>query len=158
MDNNEIPQKIIEQMEKLNESQLMHLNHIIVERLKLISNAKALRELAKFNLGDTVSFDNYGETVRGRIIKINQKTVTLITLDNKHKWKVAPVFLRKEKTIIEEGECDDDDSDTDEGYLIFDEKNPEVTSTRIHNDKKVSRNAPCPCGSGKKYKLCCGKT
>ena len=23
---------------------------------------------------------------------------------------------------------------------------------------KVSRNAPCPCGSGKKYKQCCGMT
>ena len=23
--------------------------------------------------------------------------------------------------------------------------------------KKISRNAPCPCGSGKKYKHCCGK-
>ena len=22
--------------------------------------------------------------------------------------------------------------------------------------KKVGRNAPCPCGSGKKYKKCCG--
>ena len=25
-------------------------------------------------------------------------------------------------------------------------------------DKKVARNAPCPCGSGKKYKDCCGKS
>ena len=23
--------------------------------------------------------------------------------------------------------------------------------------EKISRNAPCPCGSGKKYKMCCGK-
>jgi preprotein translocase subunit SecA len=23
--------------------------------------------------------------------------------------------------------------------------------------KKVGRNAPCPCGSGKKYKKCCGR-
>ena len=23
--------------------------------------------------------------------------------------------------------------------------------------EKVGRNAPCPCGSGKKYKKCCGK-
>jgi SWIM/SEC-C metal-binding protein len=23
-------------------------------------------------------------------------------------------------------------------------------------EKKVGRNAPCPCGSGKKYKKCCG--
>jgi SWIM/SEC-C metal-binding protein len=24
-------------------------------------------------------------------------------------------------------------------------------------EKKVGRNDPCPCGSGKKYKKCCGK-
>ena len=23
--------------------------------------------------------------------------------------------------------------------------------------KKIGRNDPCPCGSGKKYKKCCGK-
>jgi hypothetical protein len=25
------------------------------------------------------------------------------------------------------------------------------------NEQKVGRNAPCPCGSGKKYKKCCGR-
>ena len=30
--------------------------------------------------------------------------------------------------------------------------------TPIKNDKKIGRNDPCPCGSGKKYKNCCGKT
>jgi preprotein translocase subunit SecA len=24
-------------------------------------------------------------------------------------------------------------------------------------EKKIGRNQPCPCGSGKKYKKCCGK-
>jgi uncharacterized protein YecA (UPF0149 family) len=27
----------------------------------------------------------------------------------------------------------------------------------IINKNKVGRNDPCPCGSGKKYKKCCGK-
>ena len=27
----------------------------------------------------------------------------------------------------------------------------------IVKEKKVGRNDPCPCGSGKKYKFCCGK-
>ncbi len=28
----------------------------------------------------------------------------------------------------------------------------------IHKDEKeIGRNDPCPCGSGKKYKKCCGK-
>ena len=26
----------------------------------------------------------------------------------------------------------------------------------VNKDKKVGRNDPCPCGSGKKYKYCCG--
>ena len=26
-----------------------------------------------------------------------------------------------------------------------------------NNEKNISRNAPCPCGSGKKYKRCCGR-
>lgn len=30
-------------------------------------------------------------------------------------------------------------------------------STTVVKDKKVGRNDPCPCGSGKKYKKCCGQ-
>jgi preprotein translocase subunit SecA len=29
-------------------------------------------------------------------------------------------------------------------------------TTQRHVKKKVGRNDPCPCGSGKKYKKCCG--
>ncbi|OAA93065.1 SEC-C metal-binding domain-containing protein [Clostridium coskatii] len=32
-----------------------------------------------------------------------------------------------------------------------------VSSKTIVNKTKVGRNDPCPCGSGKKYKQCCGK-
>ena len=28
---------------------------------------------------------------------------------------------------------------------------------RLYKEQKVGRNDPCPCGSGKKYKKCCGK-
>ena len=28
----------------------------------------------------------------------------------------------------------------------------------IAGDAKVGRNAPCPCGTGKKYKHCCGRS
>lgn len=30
-------------------------------------------------------------------------------------------------------------------------------SKTVINENKVGRNDPCPCGSGKKYKKCCGK-
>ncbi|HDZ20727.1 MAG TPA: hypothetical protein ENH80_11455 [Phycisphaerae bacterium] len=35
---------------------------------------------------------------------------------------------------------------------------PEPKVETIRRDvQKVGRNEPCPCGSGKKYKKCCGK-
>lgn len=30
-------------------------------------------------------------------------------------------------------------------------------SGTVIKDKKIGRNEPCPCGSGKKYKQCCGR-
>ena len=32
----------------------------------------------------------------------------------------------------------------------------DAQGTTIKKDKKIGRNDPCPCGSGKKYKKCCG--
>ncbi|MFJ5714596.1 SEC-C metal-binding domain-containing protein [Neobacillus sp. NPDC093127] len=32
-----------------------------------------------------------------------------------------------------------------------------LESIPVRNENKVGRNDPCPCGSGKKYKKCCGK-
>ena len=34
---------------------------------------------------------------------------------------------------------------------------PETPATFTREQPKVGRNEPCPCGSGKKYKQCCGK-
>ena len=33
----------------------------------------------------------------------------------------------------------------------------ELNPTTVIKKEKVGRNDPCPCGSGKKYKKCCGK-
>lgn len=46
---------------------------------------------------------------------------------------------------------------------IFDEEKRAVIAKQQKKDKtvvkgeKIGRNDPCPCGSGKKYKKCCGK-
>lgn len=51
----------------------------------------------------------------------------------------------------------------EEWNAIFDEDTKKAlykeqrSSTTIHKGPKVYPNDPCPCGSGKKYKKCCGK-
>lgn len=42
------------------------------------------------------------------------------------------------------------------GEAKSDSKQPEQSKPFI-NQEKIGRNDPCPCGSGKKYKKCCGK-
>jgi len=32
-----------------------------------------------------------------------------------------------------------------------------VKQPKKRADEKIGRNDPCPCGSGKKYKQCCGR-
>jgi preprotein translocase subunit SecA len=34
---------------------------------------------------------------------------------------------------------------------------PKKVETIVRDSPKVGRNDPCPCGSGKKYKKCCGR-
>jgi len=46
--------------------------------------------------------------------------------------------------------------------ILTEEKREEIqkelkNSRTIINEDKIGRNDPCPCGSGKKYKKCCGK-
>ena len=36
-------------------------------------------------------------------------------------------------------------------------KDDSTNAPVVRKSEKISRNAPCPCGSGKKYKYCCGR-
>ena len=36
-------------------------------------------------------------------------------------------------------------------------KEQKLSTTVVNTQPKVGRNDPCPCGSGKKYKKCCGR-
>ena len=41
--------------------------------------------------------------------------------------------------------------------IVVEERNEQVERSNLGKKKKVSRNEPCTCGSGKKYKHCCGR-
>ena len=66
----------------------------------------------------------------------------------------------------EEDDWDGDDWDEDDWDdaphappgLWLDNDYQEPMETIVNAQPKIGRNAPCPCGSGKKYKKCCGST
>ena len=69
--------------------------------------------------------------------KVRLKEVTKIF--EEHGWKYTIELDRKKTEDITDLE------------LLLNRPKPREA------EKKVGRNEPCPCGSGKKYKKCCGK-
>ena len=82
-----------EAIKQLDEADLMLLNRLIVERLKLIRQAQAIARLSEFATGDRVGFqDRQGRYHRGRVVRLNQKTIT-VNVDDGRQWKVSPMIL-----------------------------------------------------------------
>ena len=78
---------------QMREEDLRYLNRLIVERLKLISQARSTVLLARFSVGDHVGFQApTGQKKTGVILKLNKKTVTIRTHDGQQ-WNVYPGFL-----------------------------------------------------------------
>lgn len=61
--------------------------------------------------------------------------------------------------ITEPGKIDDLRQPKEQKLVFSGGDNTETTGKEPvkRTGKKIGRNAPCPCGSGKKYKKCCGK-
>lgn len=50
------------------------------------------------------------------------------------------------------------DNDQMKKLQILAKRYKDAHTQKVREYKKVGRNEPCPCGSGKKYKNCCLKT
>lgn len=82
-----------EAIRQMNEEDLRFLNRLIVDRLKLIGQARSTAMLARFSVGDRVSFQSpAGEQKSGVIVRLNKKTASIAT-DDGHQWNVHPVYL-----------------------------------------------------------------
>jgi hypothetical protein len=82
-----------ETIRKLNEDDLRFLNRLIVDRLKLLQEARNSIMLASFSVGDRLRFPTSdGEVKSGVIIRLNKKTASICTEDGHH-WNVHPAFL-----------------------------------------------------------------
>ncbi|HPJ42334.1 MAG TPA: hypothetical protein P5120_18745 [Spirochaetota bacterium] len=88
--------KIEDFIKTLGESQLVYLNRLVVERLKLLSQERSTKQMMRFNIGEKVSFltpDGIKKT--GIISKINKKTASIDTPDGGY-WNVSPGLLTHE--------------------------------------------------------------
>ena len=80
-----------------------------------------------------------------------EKKPAVVTVQSEKRLKeIAAIFEKHDWKYTIELEPDKPEDITDLEILLNPIK-PKIA------EKKVGRNEPCPCGSGKKYKKCCGK-
>ena len=80
-----------------------------------------------------------------------EKNPAVIRVQTKKRMKeVAQIFEKNGWKYTIELEPDQPEDIADLEILL----NPPKT---VVAEKKIGRNDPCPCGSGKKYKKCCGQ-
>ena len=100
--------------------------------------------VVQYRLEGTEMFDDMIEDIRMDVVKI------LLNIRKKE----GPIE-RTETTKVTGASLEDTAINLVDGNLS--EKEGGMNKTVVNEGPKVGRNDPCPCGSGKKYKNCCGK-
>ena len=85
------------------------------------------------------------------IEEMEEDTVVSLAFDKEKLYK--NMVDAKAEWLYELPQWDNIFSEEKRKELYKEQKN----SGTIRKEKKVGRNDPCPCGSGKKYKKCCGR-
>jgi hypothetical protein len=92
---NNLP-RILSVLELLTEEELVQLNHVIVQRLRLMQQIRAHGRMVNLRVGQSVSFTNStGQRIRGVIARHNRKSVTVVTPTGEQ-WRVAPGLIQAE--------------------------------------------------------------
>ncbi|MBU8919294.1 SEC-C domain-containing protein [Bacillus sp. FJAT-29953] len=110
-------------------------DHIAEECVYMTNNDVSPNQVMQF-LSDRLEFQNI-DNVRACMDQ------AVVLLNNTRKWILkgyTPVELSPKKQ---------------QASAL--KPNQKTNVVDIHTKKKVGRNAPCPCGSGKKFKFCCGR-
>ena len=82
-------------IDRLNEQELVELNHQVVERLRFLREARAHYTMLAFRIGERVRFTPPNRPpVIGILTRLNRKSVTVIS-EGGVQWNVAPNFLER---------------------------------------------------------------
>ncbi len=100
--------------------------------------------VAQYRLEGSEMFDDMIEDIRTDVVKIMLNV-----------RKKEGQTQRTQTTQITGAGLEDTAINLVDGKLS--EKEGGMNKTVVNEEPKVGRNDPCPCGSGKKYKNCCGK-
>ncbi len=136
-------------------AETLNYKKILSDKDKVFSGT--LEELAKEFSMEPVVFSGFMDGINDSLVtpydvqKLKEETPISLHVDFKKLY--FNMLAAKAKWLYTLSEWEE---------VLTEEERHEITkewraSRQAVNENKVGRNDPCPCGSGKKYKKCCGK-
>ena len=150
--------KYDEKEQEIGNDDLRELERVVM--LKVVDQKWMDHIDAMDELKDGIGLRAYGQ--QDPVVKYRMEGMDMfeeMVLDIKHDVVKILMNLRKQEDVKREeaakitGAALQAINSLDNGEQI----KSEVNRTVVNEGPKVGRNDPCPCGSGKKYKNCCGK-
>ena len=153
-------EKYAEKEEEIGSEQLREIERIVMLKVvdqKWMDHIDAMDELkngiglqgygqkdpvVQYRIVGTQMFDEMIETIKVDVVKLLMNLRKQKDLRRAETAKITNAALQAINSV-------------DGGQSTL--KNPDVNRTVVREEPKIGRNDPCPCGSGKKYKNCCGK-
>ena len=90
-----LPPELVDMINQLNEEQLYLIQKGIDKLIELNEESKIRQILLTLCKGDIVHWERDGKSYSGTIIRINKKSITVIALDRKKRWRIHPLFLKQ---------------------------------------------------------------
>ena len=155
-----------EEMQNSKEGQKLWENYFTLEKgiyEKLLANPSEIVEGTVQELADR--YEVPLSMMVGFLDGINDSLKEANPIDEMEKDTQVKLDIDLEKLYYNMVECKAEWLSTIQQWndILPEDKRKELykkqkNSGTIHNEnRKVGRNDPCPCGSGKKYKQCCGR-
>ena len=86
--------QLLARLDQFTGAELVHLNHLVVERLRLIRQVRDHQAMIQFRVGQRVGFTTSGgRTVRGILTRYNRKSVSILS-EQGESWTVTPSLIR----------------------------------------------------------------
>jgi SEC-C domain protein len=140
-------------------------NYFIVEKgiyEKILKNPKDVISCTVAELA--TKFDTDIQTITGFLDGINDSLNTPNSIEEMNEDTTISLDIDLEKLYYNmvEAKADWLYNLPEWDSLLDEEKRKDLYKTQkksgtVVKEKKIGRNDPCPCGSGNKYKFCCGK-
>ncbi len=130
---------------------------------KILLEKQATFDGTAAQLAEKLGFGSEMVTFTGFIDGINSSLANPIDLENLQDDTVLTLAIDFRKLYLQMHAAKADwlyNLKAWQGILTLDEQKEltrEYRTSKIVRHEKIGRNDPCPCGSGKKYKICCGK-